>query len=548
MNFANTKLSHRFLSLLGVLIICFSAYGAWSFKVLGDLKVNGPVYQRIIQGKDLIADILPPPEYIIESYLVSLQAMAASTTERQPFIANLRSLKNDYDARHDYWDKENLDIQLKEQLLDRSGKPAQEFYQVALSQFIPALEKNDDAAAAAALETMKRHYSAHRAAINTLVEMANKRIETDEANAKNQIQTATGVMLAMLIGAMLLTALFLLAISRSLIRQMGGEPHYAASIAASIAAGDLAVAIDVRPNDQSSLLAAMKTMRDSLSTIVSEVRAGTELIATASGQIASGNQDLSSRTEQQASSLEETASSMEELSGAVRQNAGNAQQANMLALSASEVALRGGTVVAQVVSTMSSINMSSRKIVDIISVIDGIAFQTNILALNAAVEAARAGEQGRGFAVVASEVRHLAQRSASAAKEIKILISNSVEQVDIGIELVDQAGNTMQEIVASIGRVTGIMREITDASEEQSVGIEQTSQAISQMDQVTQQNAALVEQAAAAAESLQDQAISLSNVVRVFKLAHSTSAAVSAAMTAPVVSPYGSENYPRLKY
>jgi methyl-accepting chemotaxis protein len=547
MSLANIKLSHRFLALLGVLIICFSAYGAWSFKVLGELKVNGPVYQRIIQGKDLIADILPPPEYIIESYLVSLQAMAAPATERQPFIENLRLLKKDYDARHVYWKKENLDAQSKDQLLNNSGKPAQEFYQVALSQFIPALEKNDDAAAALALETMKRHYSAHRAAINALVEMTNRRIETDEANARNQIQTATGVMLVMLIGAMFLTALFLLAISRSLIRQMGGEPHYAANIAASIAAGDLAVAIEVRPNDQTSLLAAMKTMRDSLSAIVSEVRAGTEMIATASGQIASGNQDLSSRTEQQASSLEETAASMEELSGTVRQNAGNAQQANMLALSASEVALRGGTVVAQVVSTMSSINMSSRKIVDIISVIDGIAFQTNILALNAAVEAARAGEQGRGFAVVASEVRHLAQRSASAAKEIKTLISNSVEQVNIGIELVDQAGNTMQEIVASIGRVTGIMREITDASQEQSVGIEQTSQAISQMDQVTQQNAALVEQAAAAAESLQDQAISLSNVVRVFKLGHSTSPAATT-LTAAVLSPYGSENYPRLKY
>jgi methyl-accepting chemotaxis protein len=259
-------------------------------------------------------------------------------------------------------------------------------------------------------------------------------------------------------------------------------------------------------------------MNESLVRIVGEVRVSTDTIATASGQIASGNMDLSARTESQACSLEKTASSMEQLTSTVKQNADNARQANQLAVSASEVAVKGGSVVTQVVDTMGSINASSKKIVDIIGVIDGIAFQTNILALNAAVEAARAGEQGRGFAVVASEVRSLAQRSASAAKEIKTLIGDSVDKVDIGAKLVDQAGATMQEIVDSVRRVTDIMSEITAASQEQMSGISQVNEAVTQMDSSTQQNAALVEEAAAAATSLRDQAGRLSQVVSVFKL------------------------------
>jgi methyl-accepting chemotaxis protein len=280
----------------------------------------------------------------------------------------------------------------------------------------------------------------------------------------------------------------------------------------------LTVVVDTQNNDNHSMLHAMKKMRDALAEIVAEVRVGTETIASASSQIASGNQDLSARTEQQASSLEETASSMEELTSAVRANNDNARQANQLAQSASAVAVQGGAVVSQVVNTMGAINDSSRKIVDIIAVIDGIAFQTNILALNAAVEAARAGEQGRGFAVVASEVRTLAQRSAAAAKEIKELIGNSVEKVEVGSKLVEQAGQTMAEVVSSVQRVTDIMAEISTAGDEQSAGIEQINQAVSEMDTVTQQNAALVEEAAAAAEAMQQQAANLERVVSVFQL------------------------------
>jgi methyl-accepting chemotaxis protein len=309
-----------------------------------------------------------------------------------------------------------------------------------------------------------------------------------------------------------------LLVIRSTEKSLGGDPEDVADIAHKIAAGDLAVKVNTKANDQSSLLFAMKTMRDSLAKVVGEVRQGTDTIATASAQIAAGNMDLSSRTEQQASSLEETAASMEELTSTVKQNADNARQANQLAESASSVAVKGGRVVSQVVDTMSAINSSSKKIVDIIGVIDGIAFQTNILALNAAVEAARAGEQGRGFAVVAAEVRSLAQRSAAAAKEIKALIGDSVEKVDEGSKQVLDAGQTMDEIVGSVKRVTDIMAEITVASQEQTSGIEQINQAITQMDQVTQQNAALVEEAAAAAASLQEQATGLSQVVSVFKL------------------------------
>jgi len=304
-----------------------------------------------------------------------------------------------------------------------------------------------------------------------------------------------------------------------LVRAISGPLQEMLAHFEAIAAGDLTRRIEVKSkNEMGKAMLGLKTMQERLTATVAKVREGSASIGTATTQIAAGNLDLSSRTEQQAASLEETASSMEELTSAVKQNADNARQANQLAVSASDVAMRGGSVVAEVVDTMGSINESARKIVDIIGVIDGIAFQTNILALNAAVEAARAGEQGRGFAVVAAEVRSLAQRSAAAAKEIKGLIDSSVDKVDTGSKLVAQAGKTMNEIVDSVKHVTDIMGEILAASQEQSSGIEQVNTAISQMDQVTQQNAALVEEAAAAAASLKEQAAALTATVSIFKV------------------------------
>ncbi|OEZ85710.1 methyl-accepting chemotaxis protein II [Janthinobacterium sp. HH106] len=340
-------------------------------------------------------------------------------------------------------------------------------------------------------------------------------MESEGKQAAADGRMAIILTLSLSIAATAIAIALAILISRSISRPIAD----AVKVAQRVAAGDLSVSIDARGNDGTGqLLRALKEMNDNLQGIVARVRHGTDAIAHGSREIASGNMDLSSRTEQQASSLEETASSMEELTSTVKQNGENARQANQMAQSASSVASKGGQVVAEVITTMDSINASSKKIVDIISVIDGIAFQTNILALNAAVEAARAGEQGRGFAVVATEVRNLAHRSASAAKEIKILIDDSVHQVSLGSTLVNQAGSTMEEIVNSVRRVTDIMAEITSASNEQEAGIEQINQAITEMDAVTQQNAALVEEAAAASEALQDQAGILAEAVSVFKL------------------------------
>ena len=366
--------------------------------------------------------------------------------------------------------------------------------------------------------------------VTSLNDQLNKlvKLNVDGGGQASEAAAATYDRARLSIGLLLLATVVLGMLLAMWVARIVARPlQDAVTVARQVAGGDLTREIEVKSGcETGQLMGALKEMTASLQALVAQVRSGTDTIATASAQIASGNQDLSSRTEQQASSLEETASSMEQLNSTVKQNADNARQANQLAQSASGIAVKGGDVVGQVVDTMASINESSRKIVDIIAVIDGIAFQTNILALNAAVEAARAGEQGRGFAVVASEVRNLAQRSAAAAKDIKTLIGDSVEKVDAGSRLVDQAGATMDEIVASITRVTDIMSEITAASQEQSSGIDQVNTAIVQMDQVTQQNAALVEQAAAAAEAMMDQAAHLSRVVSVFKLNASAMAGI----------------------
>ena len=415
-------------------------------------------------------------------------------------------------------------------LFDRIGEQ-RKIYTKARDEAVKAKAAGDAALAAQILDQQfTPAATAYQESVQQLVAMQHAHIAA--AAQANQESAAAS---QKLIGALAVLAVLLGAVSSWLLTRGIVRPiREAVALAETVASGDLSRRIEANGRDETgALLRALRHMNESLVAIVTEVRGSTDTIANASGEIAAGNLDLSSRTEQQASALEQTAASMEQLTTTVRQNADNARQANQLAITASNVAVDGGAVVGQVIATMGSINASSRKIVDIIGVIDGIAFQTNILALNAAVEAERAGEQGRGFAVVASEVRTLAQRSAAAAKEIKTLIGDSVDKVDQGAKLVDQAGATMEQVVESIRRVTDIMAEITHASQEQTGGIEQVNAAIGQMDESTQQNAALVEESAAAAGSMQDQAAKLAQVVSVFKLDAQVAPAVAATVAAP---------------
>jgi methyl-accepting chemotaxis protein len=397
---------------------------------------------------------------------------------------------------------------------------ARSIYVPAQTRFIDLVNEGKvDDAKSHLLGVARPAQLAYFAAVDELVKFQGELLKESGATANAALAAINTTVWTSGAFALVLAIALAVWIIRSVTRQIGGEPLAAADLARSVAAGDLSLHVDLRRGDTGSLMAQLQAMQTSLSKVVFGVRQNSESVATASAQIAQGNQDLSQRTEEQASALEQTAASMEQLGSTVKANADNARQANQLALSASTVAIQGGEVVGQVVHTMKAINDSSKKISDIISVIDGIAFQTNILALNAAVEAARAGEQGRGFAVVATEVRNLAGRSAEAAKEIKSLINASVERVEQGSALVNQAGVTMTEVVSSIKRVTDIMGEISAASTEQSAGVSQVGEAVSQMDQVTQQNAALVEESAAAAESLRVQALQLVQTVALFKLA-----------------------------
>jgi methyl-accepting chemotaxis protein-1 (serine sensor receptor) len=409
------------------------------------------------------------------------------------------------------------------------------YVQQGLRPAIAALKANDWAETSRInVELLAPLYAKLRATLEPLVKLQVSEAKKEYDNGVTRYETFRLVAIASIVVGLALAWMFGLALLRSLSRSLKN----AVDIAHAVAKGDLTQTIHSQGKDEvAQLLTALDAMTKSLVSVVSNVRQGSEGVATASAEIAQGNNDLSARTEQQASALEQTAASMEELGSTVRQNADSARTANQLAVSASTIAVQGGNVVGQVVETMREINTSSRKISDIISVIDGIAFQTNILALNAAVEAARAGEQGRGFAVVASEVRSLAGRSADAAKEIKGLINASVERVEHGTALVDQAGTTMTEVVSSIKRVTDIMGEISSASNEQALGVAQVGEAVTQMDQATQQNAALVEEMAAAASSLKSQAQELVQTVAVFQLGntpvHRTSMAPRQASSTP---------------
>ncbi|RFO95501.1 methyl-accepting chemotaxis protein [Rhodoferax lacus] len=506
----------RFVILLGIFVAGFATFGLWSFKTLNELQVNGPLFQRIVKNKDLVADILPPPAYIIESYVTVLQiGNATDPQSREALTQTLLRLRQEYNAAHAKWQASNIGAALEDKLLRQADAPAQRFYTLVFEVLIPALQKQDRTAAARALQDAEKAYDQHRLAIDGAVALANGQIEQDQGDAEHRIQVASALLAAILLGSMAASLGVALVVVGSIVRPL----HQAVHAAQTFASGDLTAHIHIRgEHELAQLLRALRDLQSRLSELVAQVRTGSERVDAAAGEIAHGNGDLSLRNENQASALQTTAASMEQLSTRVRQNADNAQAANLLATQASTVAVQGGGVVNQVVQTMKDIQQQSQKIAEIIGVIDGIAFQTNILALNAAVEAARAGEQGKGFAVVASEVRALAGRSAAAAREIKTLITASVDRVQRGTVLVDQAGSTMQEVVHSVQQVSAIVKDITLASGEQSSGVQQVGQAVAEMDQATHQNAVLVDEMAAAAQSLSRQAQELVASVAVFRL------------------------------
>ena len=515
----NLKVSTRLMLLIGVLSALLVLVGGFGLYGTGRSSESlKTVYDNSLVPATELGDIralMLRNRLNVNIALVrpTADVIAVRTKEIESNIATLAKVWDAYMA--------TTLTPANEKLARQYGAGHKEFVQDGLLPAVAALRVND------AKEALRINADKIRPLGNALEHDLDELVKLQLDAAKAEYDTALArastlraLAISVIVTGLAFVAAFGCAIVRSIGRQLGGEPAVAVEVARGVAAGDLGRQIALRAGDSTSLIAQLKSMQDNLAEVVANVRQNSESIATASAQIAQGNNDLSQRTEEQASALEETAASMEELSSTVKQNADNARQANQLALSASTVAIKGGEVVGQVVATMKGINDSSKKIADIISVIDGIAFQTNILALNAAVEAARAGEQGRGFAVVASEVRSLAGRSADAAKEIKSLITASVERVDQGSALVDQAGATMTEVVSSIRRVTDIMGEISAASSEQSAGVAQVGEAVSQMDQATQQNAALVEESAAAAESLRAQAQQLVAAVAVFKLRH----------------------------
>ncbi|MFC0350512.1 methyl-accepting chemotaxis protein [Undibacterium danionis] len=513
MNIRNLKIAHKLAFAFGIVIILLAALSLVSFRGITQLKSEMELtdkdrYPKVVLAhtiKDQLNEnarnmrnilLLTDPEVIKTEYANIEKSSSINKEAINQLDKTITSVKG-----REYFN-ELMDVREK--------------FIASRTKFLNLTREGNKEQALAMLSTETRPAQlAYFKVLDAFIKFQEGLMEEAAAEAQRDAASDIKWIAGMGLSALLLSVGLATYITRAITRPLNS----AVSAARQISKGDLTVAIEVDSTDETGqLMQALKDMNASLLNIVTQVRMGTDTISTASSEIAAGNMDLSSRTEEQASSLEETAASMEELTSTVKQNADNARQANQLASSASTVAVRGGQVVSRVVDTMGSINESAKKIVDIISVIDGIAFQTNILALNAAVEAARAGEQGRGFAVVASEVRTLAQRSAAAAKEIKSLIDDSVNKVTEGSKLVGEAGSTMDEIVVSVKRVSDVISEITAASQEQTAGIDQINVAIIQMDNVTQQNASLVEEAAAAAEAMQDQARNLSEVVSVFKL------------------------------
>lgn len=494
----------KLIALCGIFAAGFILFGLFIFSTLNQVKVNGPIYQGIVQQKDLLADILPPPEYLIESYLISLQMVEADKAALPALIEKSQSLAKDFEDRRQYWTKELPDNEAKNLLIDRAYKPGRAFLDLQLNQFIPALQRADAKAMEDLRSQMAQKYMEHRAAIDELVKVVTATSTAREQEAAEVIQLKTRLSIAMIVGFMLLGGGISWWIMRDVMHQLGGDPNVAAEVARKVADGDLTLNIATRGDDTYSLLYAMKTMVAKLSEIMTAVHSNSDSLASASEEISATAQSMSQSSSEQAASVEEASASVEQIGASIKQNSENAKVTDGMASQAAKQARTGGGAVKETVTAM-------KQIAGKIGIIDDIAYQTNLLALNAAIEAARAGEHGKGFAVVAAEVRKLAERSQVAAQEIGELAGCSVNKAE-------EAGKLLDEIVPSINKTSELVQEIAAASEEQSTGASQINTAMNQLNNITQQNASSSEELAATAEEMSASAEQLQQLMSFFRV------------------------------